>query len=308
VSSDLHEAIARVPAGGWAVGVSGGADSIALLALLRQRADLRLHVVHLDHQTRAESGEDAAFVATLANRWSLPCTVAARDQIESRIVDLPANPSARYRAARLELFRRVVAEHRLHGVILAHHADDQAETVMLRLLRGGGAAALCGMSETSSIGVLLVLRPLLQTPAEHLRKYLRSFGQPWREDASNLTGLYQRNRVRRILADRDRLRASLCDLSVAARGWRDWVVRHAPRLDEQFAVGQLADLSPPIAREAARAWLLARGAPPDDLPPVAVERLLNMATDASSPPRQQFPGNLLIRRRGRVISCQAAVT
>src|SRR6476620_3797342 len=106
VPSSLAEVIARVPSGAWAVGVSGGADSVALLSLLRTRTDLALHVAHLDHETRGpDSTGDAHFVAQLAERWGLPCTIARRSELEPAMTDLPENPSARYRAVRLELFK-----------------------------------------------------------------------------------------------------------------------------------------------------------------------------------------------------------
>src|SRR5215213_993069 len=87
------------PPGRWAVGVSGGADSVALLELLRGRSDLELTVAHLDHETRAgTSAADATFVRELASRWSLRCLVARRADVESHLNDLSANRSARYRA------------------------------------------------------------------------------------------------------------------------------------------------------------------------------------------------------------------
>src|SRR5688572_17488726 len=114
----LSDAVGAVAPGAWAVGVSGGADSVALLALLHdrlvRRGDLRLHVVHLNHQTRGESSDaDARLVRDLAERRGLPCTVALRSDVEPGITKPPSNPSARYRAARLALFRRVVADHGL---------------------------------------------------------------------------------------------------------------------------------------------------------------------------------------------------
>src|SRR6266496_1788814 len=136
IQSALMAAIETVPAGAWSVGVSGGADSVALLHLLRQRRDLSFHVAHLDHQTRnGESATDALFVAELAGKWGVPFTIAIRSDVEDESSHLEKNLSARYRTARLEFFRRVVAQHQLRGVILAHHADDQAETVLQRLLR-----------------------------------------------------------------------------------------------------------------------------------------------------------------------------
>src|SRR5688500_1479814 len=158
----LTAAIATVPPGRWAVGVSGGPDSVALLDLLRTRDDLALHVVHLDHQLRGDaSAADAHFVADLAHRWNLPCTIARRDEIEPALADLPANPSARYRRLRLALFANVARAHGLSGVILAHHADDQAETVLQRLLRPSGPMGLAGMSATAHVGSLRIVRPLL---------------------------------------------------------------------------------------------------------------------------------------------------
>jgi tRNA(Ile)-lysidine synthase len=182
----LTEAVACVPPGGWAVGVSGGADSVALLCLLRGRQDLSLHIVHLDHQLRGEaSAEDADFVRGLAGKLGLPCTIAARDQIEPSKANLPHNPSAKYRTLRIELFRQVVMESNLQGVILAHHADDQAETILQRLIRGSGLSGLCGMSAVARIGLLVVHRPLLCVHRQQLRQYLRSIGQDCREDTSN---------------------------------------------------------------------------------------------------------------------------
>src|SRR5688500_9427462 len=85
-STDLTDAVASGPPGGWAVGVSGGADSVALLSLLRARQDLSLHVAHLDHETRGRaSTDDAAFVAELAATWRLPCTVARWRDVEPEL-------------------------------------------------------------------------------------------------------------------------------------------------------------------------------------------------------------------------------
>ncbi len=192
-SSDLRlgGAIQSISPGAWAVGVSGGADSVALLRLLHERPDLRLHVAHLDHETRGnQSAGDAQFVASLAAHLGLPCTVAPLREFESGEVIGTANRSARFRAARLALFRRVVECAKLDGVILAHHADDQAETVFHRLCRGGGPEGLAAMRTESRIGGLRVVRPLLGVRRLELRRYLESISQDWREDASNSSDQY----------------------------------------------------------------------------------------------------------------------
>jgi tRNA(Ile)-lysidine synthase len=296
--------IDQVPAGAWAVGVSGGADSVALLELLRHRSDLRLHVVHLDHETRGgESAADAEFVRELASRSGLACTIARRREIEPALAErLPANRSARFRAVRLELFRRVIAEQVLAGVILAHHADDQAETVMQRLLRGSGPAGLVGMRPCTRVGGVTILRPLLAVRRRDLRELLRARGIGWRDDASNASPIQQRNRVRAVLAGREELTAALIELADACDALVSWLRECAPRLREEFDAADVGDLPPPVAREALRRWLVQRGGGGAvDVPAAATERLLEMVNDRATPSRLQFPGGVLVRRqRGRI--------
>ena len=301
----LQRALNLVPAGSWAIGVSGGADSVALLALLRQRRDVALHVVHLDHQTRGpDSTADAAFVQQLAGQWHLPCTIARRDELEAAVTQRQNNPSAHYRALRLALFAEVVARHRLQGVILAHHRDDQAETILHRLIRGVGVESLAGMTPRTSIGQLLVLRPLLDVPRAMLRQFLAEQQLAWREDASNQSDDYLRNRLRRLLQSHAHLEQPLLQLGEAAHDLREWMSQHAPRLPEQFSVQALRGIPPLLARAAARQWLRERGAPPQDLSSQVIQRLLEMVEDAASPSRQHFPGQLLVTRRQGTIQVQ----
>jgi tRNA(Ile)-lysidine synthetase-like protein len=298
----LIDASDSVPSGRWAIGVSGGPDSVAMLALLRTRGDLQLHVVHLDHELRGgESGGDAEFVRQLAERWQVPCTIERRSQVEAAAGELPANPSARYRRLRQSLFARVVQAQSLDGVLLAHHADDQAETVLHRLLRSSGVMGLAGMSRRTRVGGLVIQRPLLGVRGSLLREFLREIGQPWRTDSSNTSPRYLRNRLRPLLVDRPGLVKALLELSERARTLRDWVRRSAPEQEECFYVARLAELPSLLAGESARRWLAARGVPPDELGPAVLERLITMAGDAASPPRQHFPGQLLVRRRRGMI-------
>lgn len=290
---------ARVTPGRWAVGVSGGADSVALLRLLGRRGDLFLHVVHLDHQTRGpESDGDARFVQTLAAQLNLPCTIGRRDEVEARLTDLPANPSSRYRTARIALFRDVVNAHCLQGVVLAHHSDDRAETILLRLLRGSGPAGLAPIEASTRVGGLLMLRPLLDVPRVQLRAVLGGCGQTWREDDSNASDHYLRNRVRRWLADQPALVEHLLALGDACAALRGFAQAHAPRLNERFCTADLAGLPSILADASARRWLADRGVPRDQIGPGAIRRLLTMATDAGSAAKVNFPGRIVIRRRG----------
>jgi tRNA(Ile)-lysidine synthetase-like protein len=296
---DIERAIRRVPAGRWAVGISGGADSVALAAMLRTRPDLQLHLVHLDHQARGQqSADDARFVEALAARWKLPCTLATRQEVMPLLARLPRNTSALFRALRLALFEQVVRVHALDGVILAHHADDQAETVLHRLLRGAGPRGLAGMRPRTRLGQLLILRPLLGVPREALRKYLHGIGQDWREDPTNASARYLRSRIRALLQAHAPLTDNLLRLAATMGRWSRWLSRHAPRWPAVIAVRQVRQLPPPVAAEALRCWLISQGVPADAAGADAVDRLLAMAEDAASPPRQQFAGGLLVRRRG----------
>lgn len=174
--------------------VSGGADSIALLlATTAAAARLSLPVIafHAEHGLRGESGrEDARFVEALCQRLGVPlCSVSlALDPAQSGV-------EARAREAR---YRAAVQAAKAHGAVLltAHHQDDQAETVLLHLVRGGGTQGLCGMRERASVYGAMVLRPFLQMPKEQLIAPLEKMGQEYRTDETNVMPFCQRNRLR----------------------------------------------------------------------------------------------------------------
>jgi tRNA(Ile)-lysidine synthase len=302
--TDFSATLAAVPAGPWGVAVSGGADSVALLLLLtRHRTDLTLHVVHLDHETRAGASEaDARFVRELSARLGLACMIATRSEIEATIGQVEANLSARFRDARLALFRKSVTEHGLSGVLLAHHADDQAETILHRLLRGSGPAGLAGMSPTSRVGGVTLCRPLLDARRDALREVLRDGGQPWREDASNESTDYLRNRLRAMLARHPDLIEALLRLGRSCHGLRSWVHAQTREPAETIRAAQLLGFPEPLRREFARRWLARAGVPEDRIDPATIARLITMADDAASPPRQHFPGDVLVRRARGTLS------
>ncbi|HEV8638895.1 MAG TPA: tRNA lysidine(34) synthetase TilS [Chloroflexota bacterium] len=177
------------------VAVSGGADSLALLDLTaRAGRGLRARpiVVHLDHGWRPGSGDDARFVRAQGERLGLPVVVER--------VELPDRSEATARAARLAFFARCAAASSAAGVLLGHSADDQAETVLLHLLRGSGAQGLGGMRAESVVEVdgrpLRLLRPLLGVTRAELAGYCRSRGLEPRRDPTNQDQRYLRNRVR----------------------------------------------------------------------------------------------------------------
>ena len=129
------------------VGVSGGADSVALLHLLVQLQPslrLTLYVVHVDHQLRPESDEDAAFVQALAARFEVPAVIERRD-VEALCRTARWSREDGARRIRYQCFVEAAARYSAGVVALAHTADDQAETVLMRLLRGSGLTGLAGI-------------------------------------------------------------------------------------------------------------------------------------------------------------------
>lgn len=172
------------------VGVSGGPDSVALLDALVQLG-YRPHVAHLNHQLRgAESDADAEFVRQLANKYGLPVTVESQS--------VPPDEDA-CRQARLAFFERVAARTGTGKILLAHNADDQVETFLLRLLRGAGPTGLSGMQADRQIGQVRLLRPLLEVSRGEVLEYLRTRGLTYREDSSNANRRFLRNRIRHEL-------------------------------------------------------------------------------------------------------------
>ncbi|HEY6874408.1 MAG TPA: tRNA lysidine(34) synthetase TilS [Geobacteraceae bacterium] len=180
------------------VAVSGGADSVALLDILVSLEQFRLSLVvaHLNHTLRGdESDDDETFVRLLAARYGLPCEIGRADvRSASRREKLSLEEAGR--VARYAFLREVAARYRANAIAVAHHADDQAETVMMRLLRGAGTAGLAGMAPKS--GERLV-RPLLGVTRAEIEAYLLSRGMSYRNDSSNTDTSFLRNRVRHEL-------------------------------------------------------------------------------------------------------------
>jgi tRNA(Ile)-lysidine synthase len=180
------------------VGVSGGADSVALLHLLAEfRAKLGIHifVLHFHHQLRgAEADEDECFVRDLAAEFQFEF-IPGRADVAGEARRNGWNLEDAARRLRYRFFASVAASRGLDGVAVAHTADDQAETVLAHLLRGTGLAGLAGIYPVAGI----VIRPLLDIGREELREYLRNLHCGWREDSTNQDTSRMRSRIRHQL-------------------------------------------------------------------------------------------------------------
>jgi tRNA(Ile)-lysidine synthase len=190
------------------VAVSGGADSVALLRLLldlRKPLGIVLSVVHFNHKLRgAESEGDERFVADLAQQHELAFHCASGDVAEHAAKKHLSLETAA-RELRYQYFRRLLLEGSLTRIATAHTLDDQAETVILRLVRGAGSRGLAGIYPQLSVaGSQLsgkprgpaIVRPLLSVKRKDLEVYLRELNQAWREDKTNRDLRHARNRVR----------------------------------------------------------------------------------------------------------------
>ena len=181
------------------IGVSGGRDSVALLHLLLGAGFKKLVVCHLDHGLRAESGEDARFVAALAKQLGLKA-VSARENVAARAQRKKQSLETAAREARYAFFARVARAQKCPRLFLAHHADDQAETFLFNLFRGSAATGLAAMRPltTRTIGAvtLQIARPLLGMWREEIDAFIAAHKITFREDASNADPRHTRNRMR----------------------------------------------------------------------------------------------------------------
>jgi tRNA(Ile)-lysidine synthase len=290
-----------------AVAVSGGADSVCLLHVLRDLAPrwrLTLSVLHVNHNLRGDASRaDAAFVRALADALNLPFTLHELD-----LSTASGNLEQSARDARLAFFHSRLAGGLATRVALGHTRSDQAETVLFRFLRGSGATGLAAIHPVTPRGIV---RPLLEIERPEIVAFLLDHGIPWREDATNATLRFARNRIRHQLLPqlaRDwnpaltETLAHTADLSLAEEAyWQAEIDRlaglHLTRRGHAILIsaGALAALPLAAARRLVRhAIHLASGGPPSsDFRHIA--RVLALAACPQGTGCTQLPG-LEVRR------------
>lgn len=194
------------PPGDWRnitvlLAVSGGADSVAMLramGALKCEGSGRLVVAHYNHNTRgAASAADEQFVVELSHKLGLTCEVGRAEAAASSPRDEQTWRNERYRFLEATA-QRVGARF----VVTAHTADDQAETILHRIIRGTGISGLAGIPRVRALGHASLIRPLLAVHREQLLDYLKELGQDFRNDASNEDRQFMRNRIRHELLPR----------------------------------------------------------------------------------------------------------
>jgi tRNA(Ile)-lysidine synthase len=236
-----------------AVGLSGGADSVALLRTLAARGKelgLVLHAAHLHHGLRGEEADgDLAFARTLAAELGLPFHEARVDTAAEARARLEAGQTGPGKSAetieeaarrlRYGWFRQLMASGEVEAVATAHTRDDQAETVLAKFLRGAWTEGLSGIHPVVEFPEGRILRPLLTSTRAEVELYLGSLGQNWREDSSNHHLTFTRNRIRHELLPlleswNPRLREHLAQMASLARDeeacWQAELARLGPQL------------------------------------------------------------------------------
>lgn len=209
------------------IGVSGGADSVAMLRIfaeLRTRLGIAVLVLHFNHQLRGTAaGEDELFVKALADEFQLEFESGRADVAgEANVHGWNVEDAAR--RLRHQFFATVASARGLSRVAVAHTANDQAETVLSHLLRGTGLTGLAGIYPVAGV----IIRPLLELGRQELRELLSDLGQPWREDATNQDTSRTRARIRHELVP-----LLLRDFDAAAVTRLARLAKHA-REDETF--------------------------------------------------------------------------
>jgi tRNA(Ile)-lysidine synthase len=285
------------------VGVSGGADSVALLLVLKELG-YEPGVGHLNHGLRGdESDEDERFVSNLASVLGLPF-------FSSRITIRPedGNLEASGRTARRAFFSSVCKSEGFRKVAIAHTRDDRIETFLLHLLRGAGLEGIVSMSPVSGS----ILRPLIESSHEEIQRFLTVSAQPWRMDVSNLDLAFARNRLRHEVIPQlegffnPKLRETISrtiELLQSEDAWMqqiasNWVADNLIQTKGEVSVNAAALRETPLAlcRRAIRTLLRKAGSDLRDITFDRIEAVRSLLDDGKSGKTVQIPGRFVAER------------
>ncbi len=287
------------------VGFSGGRDSVVLLELLLQAGWKNLTLCHLDHGLRPESAGDAA--------WAERCALERGLAFRGQRVDVAAAALARRigleeaaREMRYEFFSKIADQVGCPRVVLGHHADDQVETFVFRLLRGSGSSGLGGMSPVSyrEEGKLVLLRPMLAIWRREINALVELAHISFREDVSNADPRWTRNRIRHeLLPAMERIMQRpvaealwrAAELFRAEAAWMDAMDPTPEAEDRELRVGDLRGVPLAVRRRRVLRWLRGQGV--CEIGFNEVERVLGLL-GRIQPARVNLPGGIFVRRRG----------
>lgn len=304
------------------VGLSGGADSTALvyaLHYLKKSLGLQVHLAHLHHGIRGVSADDdLRFVQNMAAKLNLPlytqkCDIPARAAIEDVSIEMAA------RAARQEFFEDICRRFELDCVALAHNSDDQAETVIMRIARGTGCSGLSGIAPVQRLGEITLVHPMLTVRHADAVEFLHAHGLPWREDPSNSDDAYIRNRVRHRLLPlmetmlNPNLRAALCRMADIFRCEDDFMKSVADAGLHNCAAGEgwsALDISKlgihhkSVRRRIILLWLQRAGVNPQKIDMERVEAVDRICADVSGSKSLDIGTDFKVLRRYSLLTIE----
>ena len=311
--------------------VSGGADSTALLVAFRELApamNLQLTVAHLNHGIRGrEADADARFVEDAARGMGV-AAVVGRANVPLRARTRGVSLEMAAREARYDFLRRTARQVGADVVATAHTADDQAETVLLRLVRGAGPQGLGGIRADVMLRGMRVVRPMLDVTRSEVVGFLRGCGVSWREDTTNRELSYQRNRVRHEVLPliestlNPRVRKSLiraADVIDQENRWLDTLAagilagagadrRIRGRRVRALQTAPLAELPAAARRRVFRLWLASVGVPPETIDFDVTSRIESLLKRKAGGGRTVLAGGWEVRRRyGELVAERRAV-
>ena len=201
------------------IGVSGGSDSVCLLYVLNRlskKLKFNIHIAHLDHMLRKDSFRDRVFVENIAKKMKLPLSCS---QVNVKAILKHSSQEEVARKVRLGFFFKLAQEIGADKIALGHNLDDQAETVLMRILRGSGLQGLGGIFPKRAMDKFIIIRPFIDIPRREIKRFLKKRKIRYRTDFTNLEDIYLRNRIRNRLLPRlekgynPRLKLSLSNMA-----------------------------------------------------------------------------------------------
>ena len=329
LSQELRSQDLLSPGDHVVIGVSSGPDSMALLHLLlklneldtRQAGSsgwrLKFHVAHLDHRLRGdESDADAAFVQAAADSYSLRCSIEKRD-IAKLVEDGSGGVEEVARRERYAFFERVCLQTGAKVVAVGHHADDHAETILQRILRGTGIRGLAGIPQSRPISPksdVRLIRPLLRITRDSLRAYLADEGVAFREDSTNATVEPTRNRIRNVILPsieelvNPQVRDALIRLGEQAQWTQEYLGETVQRTFESLIISHtdqelvlnvdaLGRKSRIVQTELIRLGYRSFGLGEQDLSFSHLSAAIDLVADRASGKQLQFPRGMTLEKR-----------
>ncbi|CAN5812004.1 hypothetical protein BH09VER1_BH09VER1_33140 [soil metagenome] len=282
---------------------------MALFHALREIGFTKLVVCHLNHGLRgAASRADAALVRKTAEKFGSPFEAQRVDtgsfaRAEAKSLETAA------RELRMSFFEACARKHRCPHIFLAHHRDDQVETILFNFLRGSGAAGLGGMKVVSQFRNLEIIRPLLGVSRAEITAYVRAAKIPFREDQSNTDPVHTRNRLRHQLIPEieKSFGKSFGDAVVRAgeilREEDAWMASQVPPISPKLRCRALKTMPLALQRRTVLAWLRSQGM--CDAGYQETSRVLSLLNDGSGPAKVSLPGGVHARRRAGEIFWEA---